>query len=482
MLPVQETWTTEAWTVRVARYAMHGGLIPSAFLSLPDPAVKTREVIALWMGHRPGVVYLYTKGVKEEIVSKSIDSLLCVDEAFLTKLQQAKIISRAESVIELVGRQHKRDGMVLYQALLKESFLSSSLSSHPSSIPSSSLSSSVPSSNPLTSNAQASRRGSHDDPHSLLPPSSSSSSSTSSISHNSSSSTAASASAAVGGGKAPLHAVPSSSSSSSLPSVSASPNLLPSSVPGSSAVTQSGSSSIIVPGSSADHPSSNAFSSSSSSSQSLSNATQTQSILSGATQTSGGVGVGTANQQGSSSSSSASLAPLLFHLRVPYANTPALLQLLHSGISTFPLSARDAFRASKDPNSSSVLFPAKVTTSSTWSSTMSSSSGATAPSSNSDSSSSNKIDPPHTISDILPYLPTYFANARPIQFLPHSQKLLEFATPASVSLPSSPHPYLTSDTQILRKRDRKHEEEADRYTVLYYLQLIFPIRSSIPKS
>jgi hypothetical protein len=297
LLPVQSSWSTEPWDVKIMRYQLHGGLIPQAYSTLPDPAVKSREVLAVLLGHRKGTVYLYTKGVKEEIVSKSPDSILCVEEAFLVKLLQAKILTKAEGAIDLTGSVHKRDGLVLYQAAFKDSDKNSSL---------------------------------------------------------------------------------------------------------------------------------------------------------------------------------------LFHLRVPFTNTGTpFLQLIHSGITTLPMSSRESAKAAKEVNPTSLLFPQKVTVSTPFTPQPSSS---TAESSSVATSSANNTLPTDdsllTEIDVLQNLPPYLANARPIQFLPQSPKLLETATPASISLSPSPYPYLTTETQILRGRDRRAEEETDRYTALYYLSLVL---SSRPK-
>jgi hypothetical protein len=298
LLPVQSSWTTEPWEVKIVRYQLHGGLIPQAYSSLPDPAVKTREVLAVFLGHRKGTVYLYTKGVKEEILSKSPDAILCVEDSFLTKLIQSKIIAKMEGSIDLIGSLHKRDGLVLYQALFKDS--------------------------DKTSN-------------------------------------------------------------------------------------------------------------------------------------------------------------LLFHLRVPYTNTGTpFLQLIHSGITTLPMSSRESSKAAKESNPTSLIFEKKQmivvpSVAQAASSTMPSSSN-NAFGSSSEPTMNVHNDQQLTETDILSNLPPYLANAKPIQFLPQSQKLLETATPASVSLPQSPYPYLNTETQMLRGRDRRAEEETDRYTALYYLGLIFAPR------
>lgn len=297
LLPVQDSWSTEPWEVKVARYQLHQGLVPQAYSVLPDPNVKNREVIAMLLGHRKGSVYMYTKGVKEEILSKSPDrqeSILCVEDSFLTKLLQAKILAKPDSVLELTGSVHKRDGMVLYQALHKE-----------------------------TDGSQF----------------------------------------------------------------------------------------------------------------------------------------------------------LLFHLRVPYANTgTSFLQFLHSGITTLPLSSRETSKMSRDSSATSLIFPQKLAVPSPISSIPASSSDPSSSAMQQDmpnSANDSQQAQPLTEVDILNNLPSYLANAKHIQFVPHSPKMLENSPSASVSLAPSPYPYLTSETQMLRGRDRKAEEEMDRHTALYYLGLIF---------
>lgn len=299
LLPVQDSWSTEPWEVKVARYQLHAGLVPQAYSVLPDPNVKSREVIAMLLGHRKGSVYMYTKGVKEEILSKSPESILCVEDSFLTKLLQAKILAKPDSVTELTGSVHKRDGMVLYQALHKE--------------------------------------------------------------------------------------------------------------------------------------------------------------------TDGSVN-------------------LLFHLRVPYANTgTSFLQVLHSGITTLPLSVREATKIGRESNASSLVFsPTLSVPSSSGPATLSSSDPSSSAMQQDTSTSldeTQQMIQQYTEVDILNNLPAYLANAKPIQFLPHSPKLLETSVSANVSLTPSPYPHLVSESQMLRGRDRKSEEEMDRYTVLYYLGLLFSPKS-----
>lgn len=296
LLPVQDSWSTEPWEVKVARYQLHSGLVPQAYSVLPDPNVKSREVIAMLLGHRKGSVYMYTKGVKEEILSKSPESILCVEDSFLTKLLQAKILAKPDSVMELTGSVHKRDGMVLYQALHKE--------------------------------------------------------------------------------------------------------------------------------------------------------------------TDGSVS-------------------LLFHLRAPYSNTgTSFLQVLHSGITTLPLSLREATKIGRESNASSLVFPPTLSVPSSSGPATLKSSNPSHPSMQQDTSTSmyeaqQQAIQQYTEVDILSNLPSYLANAKPIQFLPHSPKLLETSVSANVSLAPSPYPHLVSESQMLRGRDRKSEEEMDRYTALYYLGLLF---------
>lgn len=317
LLPIQSSWTTESWKVRITRHQLHGGLVPQAYTTLPDPAAKTREVIAVQLSHRKGTVYLYTKGIKEEIVSKSPDSLLVVEEVFLTRLMQARIISKEDTIIDLVGSIHKREDMVLYQAL---------------------------------HTTQDSRH-------------------------------------------------------------------------------------------------------------------------------------------------------LLFHLRVPYTNTgPSLVQILHSGIVSLPSSVKDVTKSVKDTKPSSILIAPTATVPANKASanknantanlgTSSSSSTNTAASGTSQlqaTSSGDGADEdiPLTEIDVLKHLPAYFSNARPIQFLPAPAKLFEKPASATTSLAPSPYPYLTSESQILRGRDRASVEETDRYTVLYYIGMILarPTSSAAPGS
>ena len=303
LLPVQDSWSTEPWEVKIARYPLHAGLVPQAYSFLPDPNVKSREVIAMLLSHRRGSVYLYTKGVKEEILSKSPESVLCVEDSFLTKLLQSKILGKPDSILELVGSVHKRDGMVLYQAMYKET-------------------------------------------------------------------------------------------------------------------------------------------------------------------------------DGSSS--------LLFHLRVPYSNTgTSFLQVLHSGITTLPLSSREVSKISREGSASSLVFPLKVPAASSHASLAPNDTSSSLMQQDNPTSSEDQQNQPQqqqqqqqsTEVDILNNLPSYLANAKPIQFLPHSPKLLETSVSAIVSIPQTPYPYLASESQILRGRDRKSDEDMDRYTALYYLGLIFSPKS-----
>jgi hypothetical protein len=318
--------------------------VPSAYTNLADPTAKVREVVCVQMSHRRSTAYLYTKGVKEEFLAKSPDSILCVEDTFLTRMIQAKVLSKTEFIIELTGSLHKRDGMVLYQA---------------------------------------------------------------------------------------LHTIKTG------PSI----------------------------------------------------------------------------QGNNASASSSTSSSLLFHIRVPYANNnAAFMQLLHSGITTLPVTQKDANKATRESKPSSLVFPVKheyqgkspisaATASSSSSIASSSATASKAPPAAASSSSApttthaaghppldrSTSDPslPNAIGDdaqkqqqnvdveILTNLPPYLANAKPIQFLPHSQKLIDIPTPAKVSLPPNPYPYVTSETQILRGRDRASEEETDRYTALYYMILIF---------
>lgn len=293
LLPVQPSWSTDPWEVRITRYQLHPGLLPHAYSTLPDQVVKSREVVSVILGHRKNTVYLYTKGVKEEILSKSADSILCAEESLLTRLQQAKIL-KAESTMELSGSVHKRDGLVFYQAIYKDTDKTSSL---------------------------------------------------------------------------------------------------------------------------------------------------------------------------------------LFHLRVPQVNQSIpILPLLHSGIVFLPMTSRDAVRASKDSNATSLIFPQKAPLPSSSQSHASSSTDESAQNTNAQSNTVSIMDKTAselTESEILQNLPSFLANAKLLPIiLSQTPKLLETATPASVSLPPSPYPYLTTETQMLRGRDRRAEEETDRQVALYYLWLV----------
>lgn len=285
---MQETWSVEPWSIRVARYQLHGGLIPLAYQMISDPNVKTREVLAMWMAHRPGIVYLYTKGVKEEIIAKSPDSVLCVDEAFIAKLIQAKIISKinqTDANIDLIGSQHKRDGFVLYQAILKDT-------SAPSVATGSNASGST--------NAQGTTSGANN-------------------------------ASGAGGGNNNAH--PSSSASN----------------PGTGPHgNQSNTSNPHLAGQAAHMPSSMMALGNTPSSLSTVNASSATGPNASSATLAESTEAGGAASQGSTSTPSQS--SLLFHLRVPYSNSASLLQLLHSGITTFPISTREAAKMTREMN------------------------------------------------------------------------------------------------------------------------------------
>lgn len=172
---------------------------------------------------------------------------------------------------------------------------------------------------------------------------------------------------------------------------------------------------------------------------------------------------------------------LLFHLHLPYNHSgQSLLHILHSGIVAVPMGARDAAKASKDPNATSLIVPDKATlpvkppTLSTPAAP-SKPSATTSTDTHAASSAMSVDDNQQTLSetDILKNLPQYLVNARHLLHVPPSQRLFDTTNVASVSMPQSPFPYVTSESQILRGRDRASEEETDRIIALYYIVFLF---------
>lgn len=636
LLPMQETWSTEPWSVRVARYQLHGGLIPLAYQMISDPAVKTREVLAMWMAHRPGIVYLYTKGVKEEIVAKSPDSVLCVDEAFIAKLIQSKIISKTDTSIDLIGSQHKRDGFVLYQAILKDaspgplsSSNSGSMAGTSSSGPSASQSSS---SGSVGSSNQATLTSNHPN-H----PNASNPNNPSASAHAQSGGAGGGAGGAgvVGGGAREISSATSSASSAassllfhlrvpysnsasmlqllhsgittfpistrdaakmardaqhlfpqhaSLSSESSRMNgfqeghargdaqaamastslLFPSSVPSSlyssfskpphpSFIFTTPSSTlpatipVVTPFASMEtRQQANALHLNNASANNASSASNMGNVVGSAASNAAGSAVGATavssiNAPSLSSASASSAGTPSGDSKMAVDNASGAVSSSHaqgvmgggnvsssasSSLLLPPSSAASlagAPIAAGTPRGGAAGLGNAAMASSTLASTATPSgavsshgtpsmtpSGPLASMSSTPSASAvtgvggvalssiSNLEPLPSLSaaslaplielpflppseedmkSILDHLPMYLANAKPIQFLPHSQKLLEFPTPATPTLPASPHPYLTTDTQILRRRDRKLDDELDRYTVIYYLQLIFPPKS-----
>ena len=564
---MQETWTTEPWSVRVARYQLHGGLIPLAYQMISDPAVKTREVLAMWMAHRPGIVYLYTKGVKEEIVAKSPDSVLCVDEAFIAKMIQSKIISKTDTSIDLIGSQHKRDGFVLYQAIHKDASPGPLSSSTSGSTPASS--SSGPSSSqsaPITGSAsnQASSGGNN-----LQSSQSASSNPIPSSTHSSNPNASSGGAGGTGGASTAATSSSSSSAASSLLfhlrvpySNSASmlqllhsgittfpistrdaakiardahllvPQPHQSSADGSSSnsarpgesgrqESQAASTSLLFPSSVPSslytsfsrppHPSFVFTTPASTLPSTIPVVTPFASLdsrqsIPGVSSLSGVANA--SNNAGSSASSSVNSASNTQDSKmegiVPSSQSlnPPSSVTSHSSATTASPNPSGTPRGSGGVTggSSSSNNPTSLSSHATPSMTPSGplTSISSTPSASGGIMAGQHLDPLPSLSaaslaplvdlpymppseedmkSILDHLPMYLANAKPIQFLPHSQKLLEFPTPATPTLPASPHPYLTTDTQILRRRDRKLDDELDRYTVIYYLQLIFPPKS-----